>query len=72
MPHRLWRRVACYNEINAFHARTMLQDGRRFALLLRDEDNWPAAGLSIALAPEVVVVIDTRQVSVSPQLPLSQ
>jgi len=36
--------------INAFHARTVPQDSRRFALLLRDKGDELAAGLSGVLS----------------------
>lgn len=39
-------RGALGNEIDAFHARTVPHDARRFALLLRDDDDRLAAGLS--------------------------
>jgi GNAT superfamily N-acetyltransferase len=43
-------RWALGEAINAFHARTVQQDARRFALLLHDRDERLAAGLSGAAA----------------------
>jgi GNAT superfamily N-acetyltransferase len=43
-------RSALGREINAFHARTVPHDARRFALLLHDSDNHLAAGLSAVLS----------------------
>jgi len=43
-------RSALGQEINAFHARTVPHDSRRFALLLRDAEDHLAAGLSGVLS----------------------
>ena len=43
-------RAALGEAINAFHARTVPRDARRFALLLRDADGQLAAGLSGVMA----------------------
>jgi GNAT superfamily N-acetyltransferase len=43
-------RSALGQEINAFHARTVPHDARRFALLLRDAEDHLAAGLSGVLS----------------------
>lgn len=43
-------RAALGHEIDAFHARTVPRDARRFALLLRDRDDLITAGLSGVMA----------------------
>ena len=43
-------RAALSHEIDAYNARTVPQDARRFALLLHDESSWMVAGLSGVLA----------------------